>query len=148
VTTRYIFDLSSADDPKSGFNHDAKPAATAASANGFGSPGGDDPKKDDEMSWVSRQAKKAFTKKQLYRKVPIIDWLPKYNLEKAVSDTIAGITVALTVIPQGIAYALVAGLPPEVSACRTVISRTDRCTICMYIGWPSDSLYDTNRCSF
>ena len=56
-----------------------------------------------------------FTKKQLNRKVPVTDWLPKYNLEYFVSDLIAGITVGLTVIPQGIAYSLIAGLPPQVS---------------------------------
>ena len=58
---------------------------------------------------------RSFTKKQLNRKLPITDWLPKYNLEYFISDLIAGITVGLTVIPQGIAYALVAELPPQVS---------------------------------
>ena len=57
---------------------------------------------------------RSFTKKQLNRKLPITDWLPKYNVECFVSDLIAGITVGLTVIPQGIAYALVAELPPQV----------------------------------
>ena len=55
-----------------------------------------------------------FSKKQLYKKVPILEWLPKYNLETGVADLIAGVTVGLTVIPQGIAYALVAKLPPQV----------------------------------
>ncbi len=52
--------------------------------------------------------------KHLYKKLPILEWLPKYNLEKAVADFIAGITVGLTVIPQGIAYALVANMDPQV----------------------------------
>ena len=56
-----------------------------------------------------------FNKKQLFKKVPILDWLPKYNVQTGVSDLIAGITVGLTIIPQGIAYALVANLPPQVS---------------------------------
>ena len=34
-------------------------------------------------------------------------------METAISDLIAGITTGLTVIPQGIAYALVANLPPQ-----------------------------------
>jgi len=46
-------------------------------------------------------------------RIPILSWLPKYSLEWLVSDMIAGITVGLTVIPQGIAYAIVAGLPPQ-----------------------------------
>ena len=80
------------------------------SANGVGS-SDDDPK---EMSLISRWARKTFSKKQLYRKVPILEWAPKYTLSHFISDAIAGTTVALTVIPQGIAYAIVAGLDPQV----------------------------------
>lgn len=46
-------------------------------------------------------------------RVPILKWLPNYRLNYLFYDFIAGITVALTSIPQGIAYAVVAGLPPE-----------------------------------
>jgi sodium-independent sulfate anion transporter 11 len=52
-------------------------------------------------------------KKHLRRKIPLLEWLPKYSLASGVSDLIAGLTVGLTVIPQGIAYAVVAGLPPQ-----------------------------------
>ncbi|XP_047024578.1 sodium-independent sulfate anion transporter-like isoform X1 [Helicoverpa zea] len=48
------------------------------------------------------------------RRLPITIWLPKYSLEYLLRDAIAGITVGLTSIPQGIAYAMVAGLPPQV----------------------------------
>jgi len=51
--------------------------------------------------------------KYVKKKIPILQWLPKYSLEFGVSDMIAGVTVGLTVIPQGIAYALVAGLEPQ-----------------------------------
>ncbi|KAJ9600808.1 hypothetical protein L9F63_001020 [Diploptera punctata] len=47
------------------------------------------------------------------RKLPVIEWLPKYNTNKAVADLIAGITVGLTLIPQSIAYAALAGLHPQ-----------------------------------
>ena len=60
-------------------------------------------------------SRNVFNKKQLLKKVPILGWLPKYNVQTGVSDLIAGITVGLTIIPQGIAYALVANLPPQVS---------------------------------
>lgn len=46
--------------------------------------------------------------------MPILAWLPKYNSEKLLSDVIAGITVGLTVMPQGLAYATLAGLEPQV----------------------------------
>lgn len=37
----------------------------------------------------------------------------RYSGNFALCDLIAGVTVGLTVIPQGIAYALVANLPPQ-----------------------------------
>lgn len=39
-------------------------------------------------------------------------WGPQYTRKKAIADLIAGVTVGLTVLPQGLAYATVAGLPP------------------------------------
>lgn len=50
----------------------------------------------------------------LQKRIPILEWLPKYTLEKAIGDLIAGVTVGMTVIPQSLAYAAVAGLPSEV----------------------------------
>ncbi|CAH2229259.1 jg23726 [Pararge aegeria aegeria] len=48
------------------------------------------------------------------RRVPITIWLPSYSADSLLRDIIAGVTVGLTSIPQGIAYAMVAGLPPQV----------------------------------
>lgn len=47
------------------------------------------------------------------KRLPIIEWLPKYKRTWLIHDFIAGITVGLTAIPQGIAYAVIAGLSPE-----------------------------------
>lgn len=44
--------------------------------------------------------------------LPITQWLPHYSCHKLQCDIIAGITVGLMVIPQGIAYAAIAGLGP------------------------------------
>ncbi|XP_076646088.1 sodium-independent sulfate anion transporter isoform X1 [Halictus rubicundus] len=52
-------------------------------------------------------------KRLLLRRIPILAWLPVYNWSKLLQDTLAGVTVGLTAIPQGIAYAIVAGLPPQ-----------------------------------
>lgn len=46
-------------------------------------------------------------------RLPILDWLPKYKREDLLADFVAGLTVGLTAIPQGIAYAVVAGLEPQ-----------------------------------
>lgn len=47
-------------------------------------------------------------------RLPILEWLPGYSFDTLIKDLIAGLTVGLTAIPQGIAYAVVAGLPPQV----------------------------------
>lgn len=52
-------------------------------------------------------------KQIVMNRLPITKWLPKYRLVYLLNDFIAGVTVGLTAIPQGIAYAVVAGLPPE-----------------------------------
>ncbi|WP_166386771.1 MULTISPECIES: SulP family inorganic anion transporter [unclassified Polaribacter] len=44
--------------------------------------------------------------------IPILEWLPNYNKAFFKGDLLAGITVGIILIPQGIAYALIAGLPP------------------------------------
>lgn len=49
----------------------------------------------------------------LKTKFPILQWLPKYQKDFLISDFIAGFTVGLTMIPQGIAYGVVAGLEPQ-----------------------------------
>ena len=54
------------------------------------------------------------SKENLQKVFPIIKWAPEYNKRKLVSDLIAGLTVALTILPQGLAYAQVASLPPVV----------------------------------
>lgn len=44
---------------------------------------------------------------------PILTWLPAYNLAWLRMDVLAGLTVGLTVVPQALAYAEVAGLPVQ-----------------------------------
>jgi SulP family sulfate permease len=46
------------------------------------------------------------------RFLPFLDWLPEYNKNLFGKDLVAGITVGIILIPQGMAYAMIAGLPP------------------------------------
>ncbi|XP_020801978.1 sodium-independent sulfate anion transporter isoform X3 [Drosophila serrata] len=48
-----------------------------------------------------------------YRVLPGLKWLHGYTGQDAVADLIAGVTVGLTVLPQGLAYATLAGLEPQ-----------------------------------
>lgn len=47
----------------------------------------------------------------LYKIFPFLLWVRGYNKEKLSADVIAGITVAMVLIPQSMAYAQLAGLP-------------------------------------
>lgn len=69
----------------------------------------------EETSWRSALARRA----------PILEWAPKYGRdckyhegsgepfkENLRRDTIAGVVIGVMLVPQGMAYALLAGLPP------------------------------------
>ena len=47
------------------------------------------------------------------RRVPIAQWLPRYDRSWLAPDVAAGLTLWGLVVPQGMAYAGIAGLPPE-----------------------------------
>ena len=46
--------------------------------------------------------------------IPLLDWASTYKRETFASDAIAAVIVTIMLIPQSLAYALLAGLPPEV----------------------------------
>ncbi|OAD55739.1 Sodium-independent sulfate anion transporter [Eufriesea mexicana] len=52
-------------------------------------------------------------KKLLKNRIPVLKWLPLYRANDALGDLVAGLTVGLTLIPQAIAYAGLAGLTPQ-----------------------------------
>lgn len=43
--------------------------------------------------------------------LPILEWLPGYKKDQLSGDVSAGLTVGIMLIPQGMAYAMIAGLP-------------------------------------
>ena len=51
---------------------------------------------------------------RLQRLLPILTWAPNYERKNLRSDLAAGLTVGAMLVPQAMAYALLAGLPPEV----------------------------------
>ncbi len=44
--------------------------------------------------------------------IPSLDWISTYNKDQFKGDLSAGLTVGVMLIPQGMAYAMIAGLPP------------------------------------
>lgn len=53
--------------------------------------------------------------------LPILDWGLHYRREYLAGDLSAGIIVASLLIPQGMAYALLAGLPPQVGLYASIL---------------------------
>jgi sodium-independent sulfate anion transporter 11 len=69
---------------------------------------------DTVTSCIAREVPDMCTKDFVHRRFPFTTWLPQYNFSTFVQDMLAGLTVALTLIPQSIAYAEIAGLQPQV----------------------------------
>jgi SulP family sulfate permease len=57
----------------------------------------------------------------LERILPIIGWLPAYRREDAGRDLVAAVLVTIMLIPQSLAYALLAGLPPQVGLYASIL---------------------------
>ncbi|XP_013108307.2 sodium-independent sulfate anion transporter [Stomoxys calcitrans] len=60
-------------------------------------------------------------KNYLRSKVRMLNWIGHYNLEWGINDVIAGITLGLTIIPESIACALLAGLPARYGLCSAFV---------------------------
>ncbi|OZJ04457.1 hypothetical protein BZG36_02789 [Bifiguratus adelaidae] len=52
---------------------------------------------------------------------PIVTWLPKYNMGWFLGDLISGITIGTIVVPQSMAYAKIATLPPQYGLYTSVV---------------------------
>jgi high affinity sulfate transporter 1 len=58
-------------------------------------------------------AKKPTQRRGLASFFPILAWLPRYDRSWLRPDIIAGITIVALLVPEGMAYAELAGMPPE-----------------------------------
>lgn len=53
--------------------------------------------------------------------MPVLDWARRYNRTQFTCDLIAAIIVTIMLIPQSLAYALLAGLPPEAGLYASIV---------------------------
>jgi len=58
---------------------------------------------------------------RLARYLPILDWGRRYDREALSNDVIAAVIVTIMLIPQSLAYALLAGLPPEAGIYASIV---------------------------
>lgn len=70
------------------------------------------------MKQLSFPTKSSFSFSQY---VPSLKWLSHYQRDDLVGDLLAGVIVAIMLVPQGMAYALLAGLPPEVGLYASIL---------------------------
>lgn len=66
-------------------------------------------------SWIEPTRKRipSATFEYVVEKLPVAQWLPHYHLPWLMNDVIAGITLGVMFIPQGLAYARIATIPIE-----------------------------------
>ena len=67
-------------------------------------------KRTKKYSGQVARALPSATAKYAGEKVPILFWLPKYNPKWIFSDVIAGLTIGILLVPQGLSYAKLATL--------------------------------------
>ncbi len=60
-------------------------------------------------------------KQWLRRYLPAVNWIPRYQPQYLVGDVTSGIIVTSLLIPQSMAYALLAGLPPQVGLYTSIL---------------------------
>jgi SulP family sulfate permease len=53
--------------------------------------------------------------------LPILDWGRRYDAHQFSDDAIAAIIVTIMLIPQSLAYALLAGLPPHIGLYASIL---------------------------
>jgi sulfate permease, SulP family len=53
--------------------------------------------------------------------LPIVGWLPSYTKSMGQSDLVAALIVTIMLVPQSLAYAMLAGLPPQVGLYASIL---------------------------
>ncbi len=57
----------------------------------------------------------------IFRYLPILEWSRQYNRTSLTNDMMAAVIVTIMLVPQSLAYALLAGLPPEAGIYASIV---------------------------
>ena len=102
--------LDAAVDPAFGGTEDLVGAGTADRQGIEGASGA--LREDEELVTETPRSKENASRPR-FRRVPILGWLPRYERPWLRFDVIAGLTIVALLIPEGMAYAQMAGVPPQ-----------------------------------
>lgn len=80
-----------------------------------------DPRKEEGKDAQPRREEVTQEKGRLTDFLPFLQWMRSYSRDDLIGDLIAGVIVAIMLVPQGMAYALLAGLPPEVGLYASIV---------------------------
>ena len=73
------------------------------------------------QSPTSAAGRSATGRRRIARFLPFLEWGRTYNHNVLTSDLLAAVIVTVMLIPQSLAYALLAGLPPEVGLYASIL---------------------------
>ena len=71
---------------------------------------------------MEKRDEKRIFKDRIASVLPVIQWLPKYKRKLLRFDIIAGLTLAAFAIPDAMAFASLAGLPPEIGLYASIVA--------------------------
>jgi len=77
--------------------------------------------KEAPRKFAAREMAERFAASPAARYFPILEWGRTYNRAAAANDLVAAVIVTIMLIPQSLAYALLAGLPPQVGLYASIL---------------------------
>eukprot|EP01083_Nonionella_stella_P024434 67463_1 len=87
----------------------------------------------DETYYSKSYLSRFFNQECAFAFLPLFHWIPHYQTSWLKRDVMAGITVAILLVPQSLAYATLAGLPPEWGLYASVMP------IFLYVCWSTSA---------
>ncbi len=78
-------------------------------------------KSEQSSATLTDHSKPVGSWRRVVRFLPIFEWLPRYGRDDIAGDLMAGAVVAIMLVPQSMAYAMLAGLPLQVGLYASIL---------------------------